>query len=102
MGMVEHTVGSEPTSCVTPAVSPAALFRMFRYTQVLVASSENLQVRQVHTSFLRGKSSFGYSMLLHSGQNLKGMGSSFFLRRPVAGWDGVGDDIEFVGMRGAW
>jgi hypothetical protein len=35
------TVGSDPTSCVTPAVSPTALLRTFRKTHDDVASSLN-------------------------------------------------------------
>jgi hypothetical protein len=57
------TVGSDPTSCVTPAVSPTALLRIFRNTHEDAASSEYWQVRQANCSRWVSGSSFGYSML---------------------------------------
>ena len=57
------TVGSDPTSCVTPAVSPTALLRMFRNTHEDAASSEYWQVRQANCSRWVSGSSLGYNML---------------------------------------
>src|SRR5690625_3676770 len=53
------TVGSEPTSWVTPAVSPAELLRTLRKTQVEAASSVYWQVRQVNWSLWASSSSLG-------------------------------------------
>jgi hypothetical protein len=58
----KRTVGSDPTSCVTPAVSPTALLRIFRNTQEDAASSEYWQVRQANCSRWVSGSSLGYSM----------------------------------------
>jgi hypothetical protein len=88
------TVGSLPTSCVTPAVSPAALFMALRKMHDEVASSEKLQVRHVNMSLRSTSSSLGYSMLLHSEQNRKVICSAGFLRSPEA--EAAGDDIVDV------
>lgn len=55
------TVGSDATSWVTPAVSPTALFMTLRKTQVELASSLWLQVRQVNFSLrtFESRSSLG-------------------------------------------
>jgi hypothetical protein len=56
------TVGSDPTSCVTPAVSPTALLRIFRKTHEDVASSEYWQVLHANCNRWVSGSSLGYSM----------------------------------------
>ncbi|EAQ91582.1 hypothetical protein CHGG_03517 [Chaetomium globosum CBS 148.51] len=92
------TVGSLPTSCVTPAVSPAALFMALRKIQVELASSEKLHVRHVNMSLWSTSSSLGYSMLLHSEQNRKVICSAGFLRSSET--EAAGDDI--VGRVDGW
>ena len=57
------TVGSDPTSCVMPAVSPTVLLSSFRNTHAEVAGSLNGQVRHANMSVLLSRSSLGYSML---------------------------------------
>lgn len=57
-----QTVGSDPTSCVTPAVSPTALFNTFRKTQDEIAGSLYWQVRQANCSWRVSLSSFGYNI----------------------------------------
>lgn len=53
------TVGSDPTSVVTPAVSPTWLLSLFWKTQWDVAGSATWQVRQVNIRVLVVRSSFG-------------------------------------------
>ena len=73
------TVGSDPTSCVTPAVSPTALFRTLRNTQEEAASSLYWQVRQANCNRWVSGSSLGYSMFEHSLQKRKVICSVPFL-----------------------
>jgi len=56
------TVGSDPTSWVTPAVSPTELLSSLRKTHADWASSEKVQVRQANCKRWVSGSSFGYSM----------------------------------------
>lgn len=72
------SVGSEPTSCVTPAVAPAVLFMRLRNTQVEVASSVYWHVRQVNCNLWESSSSLGYSILEHSEQKRKVICSRLF------------------------
>ena len=53
------TVGSDPTSWVTPAVSPTELLSSLRNTHADWASSENVQVRQANWSRWVSGSSLG-------------------------------------------
>lgn len=76
------TVGSDPTSWVTPAVSPTELLSSLRKTHADWASSENVQVRQANCNRWVSGSSFGYSMFEHSLQNRNVICSFFFGASP--------------------
>lgn len=97
-----QTVGSDPTSWVTPAVSPAALFRTCRNTQLEVASSVYWHVRQVNMSLCESSSSFGYSMFEHSEQKRKVICSRLLLLE--ASPDVVDCGVAMVGWEesGEW
>jgi len=58
-----HTVGSLPTSVVTPAVSDTVLLSTFRYTHCDTDASEKVQLRQAYSRIFFSRFSRGYNML---------------------------------------